>query len=135
MPSICNFVAALLFNCACCAGAALFSQVEQWLPAWCGCGVSTSEVAGSRSIRGSAEWSLGDAGTVVLSFSSIHIVMLDGVLRVAVVECSIHGADCGEAVVSVASVAAHGTCSMELWPWWTADHSQALVLVRLYACL
>jgi hypothetical protein len=94
---------------------------------------AAGEDAGCRIIRCSAEWSFGDAGTVVLSFSSMHIVMLDGVLRVAVVECSMHSADCGEAVVPVASGAARGSYSMEPWPWWIAEHSQALVLVRLYA--
>ena len=77
-----------------------------WLPPRC---CRAGEDAGCRIIRGSAEWSLGDAGTVVLSLSSMHIVMPDGVLRVAVVECSMHSADCGEEVVPVASGAARGS--------------------------
>ena len=60
--------------------------------AWCGGVVLTSEDADCRIIKGSAEWSFGHAITVELSFSSMHIVMLDGVLGVAVVECSMHSA-------------------------------------------
>ena len=60
-------------------------------------------------------------------------IMLVGVLCVVVVECSMLCADCGDAMVPVASGADCVMYSMEPWPWWIAQHSQALVFVRFCA--